>query len=47
MVGGAGGDGKDGMPGHILSALMAMMLASRSGISDLQPPSTPPGQSAG
>jgi uncharacterized membrane protein YqiK len=37
MVGGTAGDGKDGMSGmsgNIFSALMAMMLASRSGLGD-------------
>jgi hypothetical protein len=34
MVGGSGGDGKDGMSNNVFSALMAMMLASRSGVGD-------------
>jgi uncharacterized membrane protein YqiK len=32
MVGGGGGDGKDAMSGNVFSALMALMLASRSGV---------------
>jgi uncharacterized membrane protein YqiK len=42
--GGSGGDGKDGMAGNVFSALMAMMLASRSGVVDVVAESskTPP-----
>jgi len=35
MVAGAGADGKEGMSGNIFSALMAMMLAARSGMGDV------------
>jgi uncharacterized membrane protein YqiK len=45
MVGG-GGDGKDGMAGNVFSALMALMLASRSGMGDVvaSPSAAPPPQ---
>jgi uncharacterized membrane protein YqiK len=44
--GGAGTDGKEGMSSNIFSALMAMMLASRSGLGDLttSAPVVPPEQ---
>jgi hypothetical protein len=47
MVGGSGEGGKDGMPGNIFSALMAMMLASRSGVPEVEPPPTPQVHSVG
>ena len=42
MVGGPGGDGKDGMQGNIFSALMALLLASRSGLGDVAASPAPP-----
>jgi uncharacterized membrane protein YqiK len=47
MVAGSGADGKDGMPGNVFGALMAMMLASRSGVADLDPPAPRPVSSEG
>jgi uncharacterized membrane protein YqiK len=38
MVSGSGSDGKDGMSNNIFSALMALMLSSRSGLGDVVAP---------
>jgi hypothetical protein len=41
MVTGGTDGGKDGMPGNVFGALMAMMLASRSGVAEVEPPAVP------
>jgi uncharacterized membrane protein YqiK len=46
MVSGSGGDGKDGMSNNVFSALMALMLSSRSGLGDVVSPAVPPAQAA-
>ena len=45
--GGGGGDGKDGMQGNIFSALMALMLASRSGMGEVVAPLATPAPPTG
>jgi hypothetical protein len=42
MVGASGSDGKDGMSNNIFSALMALMLSSRSGLGDVVSPAVQP-----
>jgi hypothetical protein len=46
MVSGSGGDGKDGMSSNVFSALMALMLSSRSGLGDVVSPAVPSPQAA-
>jgi uncharacterized membrane protein YqiK len=46
MVGG-GADGKDGMAGNVFSALMALMLSARAGVTDLTAPAPPPAAPVG